>query len=291
MNKITRPKCNDNEVLSLLANNHRVHSYPKLLNALQEILRCYQQYIKACGNPFNFVAVTISSEVEDILRSHYKRPTKELKHISILRKNTEHLTCPMCGSLHSGTLDHIFPSSQYAMFAIFSLNLVPACKCNSIRQDLMIGMNAKERVLHPYFDKCLSERLVVASFEDLGSVPLIKLRLCVDNTHPEFNAIAFHVKGIVERTGIINYLLAQWVKLCRKPSLVVRSLKDNPSSIFELRKILNEELQTLDETHQGKNNWNSIFVAGLLDEKVLSWLMQQILKAGRLPNGALISPI
>lgn len=72
------------------------------------------------------------------------------------------LPCPMCGSLHSGTLDHIFPQSDYPEFAVFSRNLVPACKCNSKRQNDLLGDGQGERILHPYYDVCLGERLLSA---------------------------------------------------------------------------------------------------------------------------------
>jgi len=36
---------------------------------------------------------------------------------------------------------------------------VPACKCNSKRSTLLIGPNPGERILHPYYDDVLGERL------------------------------------------------------------------------------------------------------------------------------------
>lgn len=288
MNKIPRPAFDDRAALQNLANNQKVRSYPHILRAIATIQQGYQQYEGARGNAFAVAPVGIPPAVETYLKAHYKTPPKELKHITTLRNATEHLACPMCGSFHRGTLDHLLPQGGYAAFAVFSLNLVPACKCNSKRQETLIGPNANERILHPYFDDCLAERLFEAHFEDLGPVPRVGLRLCVDNTHPEYAAIAFHFRSIVERTAITGYLRDRWIDLCRKPSLVVRSLKRNAPTLGALREILEEELDMLDDQHRGKNNWNSTFVAGLLDRNVLLWLFQRMYTPGRLPNGPLV---
>lgn len=288
MNKIPRPTFNDNEALETLASNQKVGSYPVLKDAVTAIQQGYVQYKAVRGNANSVAAVYLPLEVEGHLKAHYKNPPLAIKHIKSMREEAEHRACPMCGSLHRGTLDHLLPQSSYAAFALFSLNLVPACKCNIKRKDLLFGSNANERILHPYFDDCLSDRLVEASFEDLGGVPRVGIRLCVDATHPEFPAISFHFNSIVKRTGIIGYLRDRWLDLCREPRMSVRALKEKPVSPDALRAILEDELNLLDETHRGKNNWNSIFVAGLLDPNVLDWVFQRMHTPGRLPNGPLI---
>ncbi|MGC4008893.1 MAG: hypothetical protein QM805_07880 [Pseudomonas sp.] len=288
MNRIPRPTFDDHAAFQNLANNKNLGSFPHLQGVVAAIQQGYVQYESALGNAFNVAQVVVSPAVEDYLKAHYNSPPKDLKHITALREATEHLTCPMCGSFHRGTLDHLLPKGSYAAFAIFSLNLVPACKCNIKRQELLIGPSPNERILHPYFDDCLAERLIAAHFDDLGPIPKVQLRLCVNNTHPEYAAIAFHFNSIVERTAITGYLRDRWIDLCRKPSLIIRAFKENPESHEELQEVLTEELELLDDTHQSKNNWNSIFVAGLLDKNVSDWLFQQMYIPNRLPNGPLV---
>lgn len=242
MNKIPRPTCDDHVALQNLANNRRVGSYPVLQGAVAAILQGYTQYEAAIGNAFNVLPVRVSPAVEAYLKSHYNKPPKDLKHITLLRETTEHLACPMCGSLHRGTLDHLLPQDSHAAFAVFSPNLVPACKCNSKRQEVLIGTNANERILHPYFDDCLAERLIAPQFEDLGPVPRVMLRLLVNNTHPEYAAINFHFCHIVKRTAITQYIRDKWIDLCRKPSLVVRALKHNPPTLEALQEGSNPRL-------------------------------------------------
>ncbi|WP_439869718.1 hypothetical protein ACTACT_21865 [Pseudomonas syringae] len=288
MNNIPRPTVDDHQALESLANNRRAASFPHLQTSVAIIRDAYTQYEAVLGNACEVLPVPLPAPVTDYLKGHFKSPTRDLQHITEIRKAEEHLLCPMCGSSHRGTLDHLLPQDSHGAFAVFSLNLVPACKCNSLRQTLLTGLNPGERILHPYFDTCLSERLVTAQFEDLGSVPKISLRLCVDDTHSKYAAIRFHVCSVVERTSIHGFLSTEWAKLCRKPSLRIRALKTNPTNRTELMHLIEEELESLDDEHGGRNNWHSIFIGGLLDPVVLDWMDQSIHGVGRLPDGPLI---
>lgn len=288
MNKIAPPEFDDYAALQSLAENKAAGSYPTLKDAVAAIHGGYLQYEEARGNALYVEKVTVSDQLASHMKAHYRSPPKALPHIASLRSSAEHLTCPMCGSFHCGTLDHILPQHYYAEFALFSRNLVPACKCNSRRQDALIGSNPNERILHPYFDECLAERLIAADFSHLDDVPRVGVRLCVDRAHPEHAAIDFHFRSIAERNGIRNYLLNRWFMLCRKPSLVVRELRYELSESRSLSDILEEERDMLDEVHQSKNNWNSIFITGLLDEEVLGWLQRKMDSPRRSPDDPLV---
>lgn len=288
MNKLPRPNIDDALALTNLANNRRAGSYPHLLPSLDDLKRAYLQYEAAAGNAFSVSPVAVSPTIESFLKSHFKTPPKDLEHIKKLRAEAEFLTCPMCGSSHRGTLDHLLPQASHGAFSVFSLNLVPACKCNSLRQEILIGPNPGERILHPYFDGCLERRLLKAKFEDLGPVPRVKLQLCVTNSHPDFAAIEFHMRSIVSRTPVTGYLRDRWAKFCRKPSLIIRALEKDPPSYNMLRRILLKELRALDDQHDGCNNWHSMFVAGLLDQTVLVWLYRRFHQPGRSEDTSLI---
>jgi len=288
MNKISPPIVDDLLALQSLANNQAVASYPKLKRQTKKIQQGYLAYKVAFGNPLVMPNASIPDEIADYLKAHYKSPPRDLKHIKELRTAAEHRMCPMCGSLHRGTLDHLLPQSSYPIFSVYSLNLVPACKCNMKRQEVLIGPIPGERILHPYFDDCLSDRLISAHFEDLGAVPRVELRLLVDETHIDYRAIDFHFRSIVKRTAVIGYLRERWIDLCRKPSLVIRGLKKNPATRQALSRVLSEELAMLDDIHQGKNNWNSIFVSGLSVPSVRNWIFTKMTSLVRNPDGPLV---
>lgn len=287
MNKITLPACDDAAAFAALANNDKVASHPSLKPFVAAIQTGYTHYVNNGGNPFTVANVPLSANIADYLRKHYNSPNTDLAHITLMREETEHQPCPMCGSFHRGTLDHLLPKNTYPAFAIFSRNLVPACKCNSKRKEILKGPLPDQRILHPYFDDCLAERLVGADFTALGPIPRVGLKLQVSITHPDYAAIDFHFRSIVERTAIRNWLRDRWVKLCRKPSLVVRALRQNPAALADLKDILIEERNLLDESHSSKNNWESVFITGLLEDAVSTWLYDRMLEPGRLPDGPL----
>lgn len=278
----------DETILDSLCNNQRVNSYPLLADFAEGIKSRYEEYRMAKGNAHQVVKSELPANIKKFLKSHYSQPPKELAHIDTIRDKSAHRVCCMCGSMHSGTLDHLLPQEDYSDFAIFSLNLVPACKCNSLRGSRLLGTGDAERILHPYFDECMGDRLVVAKFEDLGSLPRISLELCIDESHPNYAAVKFHVECVVERTAIKKYILElKWVQFIRKPSVQIRSLKRNPASLEELRDLIQEELDLVDEAHMGKNNWDSIFVAGLLHQDVLVWLFDRFNQQDRVEDGPL----
>jgi hypothetical protein len=287
LNKLPKPAFNDQAAFEDLANNDNLNCYPHLMGLISSVKTNYFVYELVDGNPFHIFKQAIPGNISDIFEHYYKNPNKDLKHIKELRRSKEHLTCPMCGSKHRGTLDHYLPQSSYPIFCLYSKNLVPACKCNSLRNDKLMGTSPGERVLHPYFDNCLSQRLVKAKFEDIGEVPRIVVELSVDETHPEYSAIKYHFENIVKKTAVVGYLGNLWSKLCQKPSLVIREFRHNITDRNQLRQILLEERGIVDELHDGKNNWDSIFISGLLDPEAIDWLVTQFSDAARAPDGPL----
>lgn len=287
MNKIPLPIYDDMAAFLSLSNNHRLKSYPQLQAWIGNVQACYAQYEAVGGDPGLVQNQAVSEVVAKFLRDHYTSPPANLTHITEMRASTEHLVCSMCGSMHSGTLDHYLPKNNFPIFAVFSRNLVPACKCNSKRKEVLMGANQNERVLHPYFDACLGERLVRAQFDDLGDVPRVEVALVISNTHPHYSAISFHVRSIVQRSAIAKYLADRWSAFFRKPSLVVRALAKNVRMRAEVEEILEEEREALDDLHRSKNNWNSVFVSGLLQPSVVTWLTDRLSIPGRQPDSPL----
>jgi hypothetical protein len=288
VNKLQLPAYDDSAAFDNLSKNQLLGSYPKLQPLVGCVQASYAQYEAVHGAPTLVQNHPISAEAAAFLKRHYASPPADLAYITEMRESTEHLICPMCGSMHSGTLDHYLPKNGFPIFSIFTKNLVPACKCNSKRKETLIGANPGERVLHPYFDDCLHERLVSARFEDLGEVPKVSLVLLISNTHPLHPAIAFHVRSIVQRSAIAKYLADRWSSLLRKPSLVVRAFADNIATQTGVRALLEEERDTLDDLHKGKNNWNSIFISGLLDPPATTWIAAKLARPGRVPGSGLV---
>lgn len=292
MNRLNPPNfCDDDTALDELSQNRRLKCYPKLSAHVAAIKAGYKHYVAVNGNARRVNNVKLPKKVRKHLKSLYASPPTDIAYINRIRDESDADCCPMCGSFHSGTLDHLLPKTDYAEFAIFSRNLVPACKCNSKRAALLIGPNPGERILHPYFDDILRERLFVARFDDLGWVPRITLRPLLNAHDPNFAAVRFHMANVVERTSILRHVRKSWMKLLRRPSLTAAELRNAPASRQVLSNILSYELERQDEIHGSRNNWLSVFISGLLDDDVLDWLFAAFHRPGRRADGPLVDHI
>ena len=67
----------------------------------------------------------------------------------------------------------------------------------------------------------------------------------------------------------------------RRPRVVVRGFGVKMKRLTQVRAALKQELKWLDAEHDGKNNWNSAFVAGLLEPAVCRWLYERLAARGR----------
>jgi len=266
---------NDSAGLNDLVNGKAKYASP-LKSVEKNIAKQYSNYENNGGNPWKINPINLNKDQRESLAYYYNNPTKKLSYINDIRTNDETDVCPMCGSLHRGTLDHFFPQAKYPEFSLFSLNLVPACKCNILRKTKLKGENSSERVLHPYFDACLSQRLLKARFKEFGDTPNISVEVCVSEAHPSYKEIKYHARNIVEGSRLYGYLNKRWRKLLIQPKTILSGLRwKAPRSKQELIEIIEGQLQIEDEDHQSKNNWRSIFVCGLLEKDLIDWMWQE----------------
>jgi hypothetical protein len=277
MNRLDPPIVfDDDAALDALSTNARLGSYPALAAYLATIKAGYQQYLGAQGDALAIVPVALPEALGKSLISHYGSPPQGLTNIDDLREESAVGTCPMCGSLHTWSLDHVLPKETHPAFAIFTPNLVPACHCNSKRGTVLLGPNPGERILHPYFDDVLAERNLAARFDYLGRAPRITIRLLCDPREPAFAALTFHLTKVVLRAGVQRYLIKRWARFVRQPSIVAANLEDRPPNPQVLVEILEHERARTDASRESKNNWDSVFLTGLLDPHVIAWLFDRL---------------
>ena len=130
--------------------------------------------------------------------------------------------------------------------------------------------------MHPYFDAVLSERIVTARFTDLGPVPHIETSILLDPVHPDFAAVAFHHDSVIMNTSLRSYLSDMWVKLLQRPDGFVTDLRQNPLDRDELIAFIREQRERVDHVRDSKNNWDSVFLSGLMEDHVIDWLYAQL---------------
>jgi hypothetical protein len=280
MKKIELPVVDDLSILDIITGRNPLRSCPHLQDDLETVRTSYEAYGECEGNPFHDSApapAVLNGSLAEALKNRYTSHSDELSFIEEIRNADDLIVCPMCGASHIRSVDHIFPQSLYAEFAIYSKNLVPACMaCNTKRQNAFKGANPGERVLHPYFDVRLDERLVRASFEEVeGSYrrPIIDVVPNVGLADALCNAIQFHIDNVIKRAGIISELDKLWIKLQQIPKQDVvphvyfQQLPMGNFTDAQFYDAIYAALTSSDEESESLNSWKSIMYAGLLAEK------------------------
>jgi hypothetical protein len=182
----------------------------------------------------------------------------------------------MCGSLKSGTLDHFLPKAVYPEFALFTKNLIPACDCNVARGEIYKGDANTKKLLHPYFDSCLTSRLIRANLQGDLLAPTISLTLCCGPI-PQIESVQFHLEKVLEKTLVIKWLETKWVKLIQRPYVMLKTLSHGQLLDSQVRTALLDSLNACDDEHGTPNNWYSFFYAGVLySAGSVRWLTDRI---------------
>lgn len=161
------------------------HVLPRVANAFAEYSERYTEpgclFLRASDRKF-----------AQAMYGLYDSKVKYLRYKNAPRKPGYVGCCPYCGIKGSITVDHYLPRNKkdFPHFSVFSANLVPACgDCQghklsfyapamgrAVRNRHRVGAEAllkpsyrfrtsERRILHPYFDRFLVERVLVAHIE------------------------------------------------------------------------------------------------------------------------------
>lgn len=265
MKYIGCPQFDDVVIITKLADKDNLSSYPHLKKELSKVINEYEHYKSVRGNLLKLNApLAIKQKLKDGLVEDYSRKLVDLTYIRKIRYELSPLVCPMCGSPSRSQVDHLAPKAEYPEFAIFSLNLVPACSCNG-KKGVATTLGKMGRILHPYFDrKILSERLVYVEFNGDAEFPDLEVRVV-----PKFRnnkAVNFHVNSIVCRTNILERSSGIWSKIKERPDIFFE-LEGKSGNISPAQVCLSIEkkLKYYDFFYGTPNNWDSMFYFGLIE--------------------------
>jgi 5-methylcytosine-specific restriction endonuclease McrA len=265
MKNITPIAHNDSALLDWLSTYTRASCYPALAAEIDTVKSQYIEYAKYFGNPWSVAPANITPDLKSQIILQYDSKNTRFGFIKKIRHELSTLTCPLCGSLSLGTVDHFLPKEIYPEFSFYSKNLTPACGCNSRKGVQHRGVNAAERFLHPYFDKVLSERLLISNFRGDFSSPLIDIAPS-NNGHKLIKTIEYHVKFIREKTNILNWLINDFANLVRSRNVILGNyLPLGALTKNDVKRGLVRKLRANDAEFDSKNNWKSVLIAGLLD--------------------------
>jgi hypothetical protein len=279
MKNIPVPKVDDTLATTELSNNQRLNetSYPYLKNELPQILAAYHDYEMQNGNALNVNPLVISGSLKTGILKNYNSRPRPLNYIELIRKSSPRV-CPMCGSLKSFSVDHLMPKEDYPEFSIYSKNLVPACDCNFKRGRTTSDRVRNVRVLHPYFDHCLSQRQLSCVISPALQFPRAKIEIvCITPQGPLFGSVEYHLEEIVKPSGLQVWLEEQWEILCLTPSDLIQTLPLAVlPNIADFLICVRDALARNDNSLGTPNNWISIFLHGISESPDVSqWLFDQ----------------
>lgn len=287
MNKINRVKFSDLTAIVSLVENENLKYHTELSNCLSILKSAYKEYVLKSGVPDKGMYRELPQEAKVALRYYYSNTPVSHRDINNIRRNDSNSLCPMCGSMHRGTLDHVLPKDNFPEFSVFTRNLVPACKCNN-KKGNAVAINVNERILHPYYDNILSQRLISAKISSLSAIPKIDIKILLPDSHELYSSVNYHINTVVKANDIVGYLQNQWEQFYLHPKSVIRGLTQQIDSVKKYFSLLNEEIKLLDEKHGGKNNWNSVFVSGLYSKEVARWILAELCSTKRDTGGKML---
>jgi hypothetical protein len=222
------------------------------------------KYKASGGNPWGITpsafTTSIAADVEALYgKFGYKGYIKEI------RDRTFSGSCPLCGSLHTGTLDHYLPKTTFPEFSIYSLNLIPACThCNTGgKRATYKGAAPPARFIHPYFDTIGSKPIWLTTFKKPYSAAKIGAKPVPGIPIGELEVVEFHINNLLKKE-FRKYTEHLWSKL---PLLVSnqRGGSGTKTYVADTRSYAQAKLKE-HEIANGMNSWPSGFYRGLLSD-------------------------
>lgn len=272
MRWLTAPTVDDASALDNLRRSRSANA-KAVTPRLTDVQARYNAYVAAQGDPWQLAQDNSFHPLQQQLEGLYTRPPKALSHIGVLRKDIGG-ACPVCGRDSLGTLDHYLPKSNYAAYAFFSLNLIPACdRCNNARGNLVQGANLHERPLHPYYDTFAATRVMtVVAKPDWRAPQLAPIPFSVQGT--QRTVVQWHIDNVIRPAGIDAYLAYSWGRLVANPTDFLGSVPTRAAVAEELLRLMRVE----EVIGSSPNAWRSCLYHGLAhDTDALDFLVTLVL--------------
>lgn len=153
------------------------------------IIARYRLYRVAVSTPGDMkVQTKIPAELEIAFAAKYKEGRAGGGAFSYIKQwadNPSSVSCPYCGRKGLGTIDHYLPQDQFAVFSVYSPNMVPAChQCQSKKGSRYSSQT--ERPIHPLLDRFgIAQAVIIrTSMHESGNLAESTFTFSSQRTHP-----------------------------------------------------------------------------------------------------------
>lgn len=96
------------------------------------------------------------------------------------------VSCPYCGRKGLGTIDHYLPQDHFAVFSVYSPNMIPACQACQLKKGSRYSCESK-RPIHPLLDRfgIAQEVIIRTRIHESGELDESAFTFSSRPTHPK----------------------------------------------------------------------------------------------------------
>lgn len=167
MRKLKRPLVTGQEVMKLCASSVRDAGLKDGLLKARKVVEDAELAYVQCGEAaaLHTIAGTVGvgaylsgKQVERVYNGTFVKSKKTRDTYASLKKACSNDICPLCGQGTVRQLDHYLPITEFPVYGLSAINLVPACSdCNKFKL-AHAPAAAVDQTMHPYFDDVENER-------------------------------------------------------------------------------------------------------------------------------------
>jgi len=181
MRKLARPEIGAVTALRACASSIRDPDLKARLGNVETFVANSEQIYRECGEVArlyqidgteHIAGVVTRDEMDRVYNNTFVKSVKTRSLYDRIKKSCENDICPLCGQRTVFQLDHYLPISEFPVFGVTAINLVPACSdCNKLKL-VHVPNSPAQQTLHPYFDDVEQERWLYATVVEARPVVL-----------------------------------------------------------------------------------------------------------------------
>ena len=271
MKKITKPKIKARDVVKDSVDNmQNLKLKQDILNNLHVFDKAEIEFNSKKQNNtlYSIIQKETISNLVDASELKKLYTSRMLKKENLARKYYDSIflsaangKCPFCSQRIVKTLDHYLPKSEYPIYSVVPINLVPSCAdCNKDKL-ADIPKCSKDETLHPYYDDVegeiwLSSKIVTINpdleIEFYVSPPKKWSKLLYDRAKNHLIAYKLNELYSIHAVEEFHNIKQQLVRLFQKGGSVL--LKEHLEDCYESR------------LSYDKNSWQTAFYRGLIND-------------------------
>ena len=171
MRNLTPPSTTCSEVIEQCNKSIRAIDLKNRLTQAEPFISSAEKEYQTHGENASLYSIPTTSgvngfltgkEMERLYNNTFVRSSKTRNIYSRLKKNCVNDICPLCGQGTVRQLDHYLPITEFPIYGITPLNLIPTCSdCNKFKLAYH-PKTAADQTLHPYFDNLDNDRWLFA---------------------------------------------------------------------------------------------------------------------------------